>query len=92
MVDPVFSAVGRKTQWVGAAGAGSRIKLLVNAWLAFLVEGAAETLALSDRMGIGHDVLAGALEGGPLASGLAMAKLSKMDAAISSPSSHWSGP
>jgi 3-hydroxyisobutyrate dehydrogenase-like beta-hydroxyacid dehydrogenase len=52
---------------------------LANAWLAFLVEGAAETLALSDRMGIGHDVLAGALEGGPLASGLAMAKMSKMD-------------
>ena len=79
VVDPVFSAIGRKTQWVGAAGAGSRLKLLVNAWLAFLVEGAAETLALSDRMGIGHDVLAGAIEGGPLASGLAMAKLSKMD-------------
>ncbi len=78
-VDPVFSAIGRKTQWVGAAGDGSRIKLLVNAWLAFQVEGAAETLALSDRMGIGHDQLAGALEGGPLASGLAMAKLSKME-------------
>jgi 3-hydroxyisobutyrate dehydrogenase len=79
VVDPVFSAIGRKTQWVGAAGAGSRIKLLVNAWLAFLVEGAAETLALSDRLGIGHDVLTAALDGGPLASGLAMAKLSKMD-------------
>jgi 3-hydroxyisobutyrate dehydrogenase len=79
VVDPVFSAIGRKTQWVGAAGAGSRIKLLVNSWLAFLVEGAAETLALSDRLGIGHDVLTAALDGGPLASGLAMAKLSKMD-------------
>ncbi len=78
-VDPVFSAIGRKTLWVGAAGAGSRLKLLVNAWLAFLVEGAAETLALSDRMGIGHDVLTGAIEGGPLASGLAMAKMAKMD-------------
>jgi 3-hydroxyisobutyrate dehydrogenase len=78
-VDPVFFAIGRKTQWVGPAGNGSRIKLLVNAWLAFQVEGAAETLALSDRMGIGHDQLAGALEGGPLASGLAMAKLSKME-------------
>jgi 3-hydroxyisobutyrate dehydrogenase len=78
-VDPVFSAIGRKTQWVGAAGDGSRLKLLVNAWLAFQVEGAAETLALSDRMGIGHDQLAAALEGGPLASVLAMAKLSKME-------------
>jgi 3-hydroxyisobutyrate dehydrogenase len=80
VVDPVFSAIGRKTQWVGTAGAGSRLKLVVNGWLAFLVEGAAEALALADRMGIGHDQLAAAVEGGPLASGLAMAKLAKMDA------------
>ncbi len=79
MVDPVFSAIGRKTQWVGRAGAGSRLKLVVNAWLAFLVEGAAEALALADRMGIGHVQLTAAVDGGPLASGLAMAKLAKMD-------------
>lgn len=78
VVDPVFSAIGRKTQWVGPAGAGSRLKLVVNGWLAFLVEGAAETLALADRVGIGRDELTAALEGGPLASGLAMAKLAKM--------------
>ena len=30
-------------------------------------------------MGIGHDLLTGAIEGGPLASGLAMAKMAKMD-------------
>lgn len=79
VVDPVFSAVGRKTQWSGPAGNGSRLKVLVNTWLAFLVEGAAETLALCDRLGIEHDQLASALEGGPLASGLGMAKLNKMD-------------
>ena len=79
VVDPVFSAIGRKTQWVGPAGAGSRLKLVVNGWLAFLVEGAAEALALADRMGIGHDQLTAAVDGGPLASGLAMAKLAKMD-------------
>ncbi|HEY1465705.1 MAG TPA: NAD(P)-dependent oxidoreductase [Acidimicrobiales bacterium] len=78
VVDPVFAALGRKTQWVGPAGAGSRLKLVVNGWLAFLVEGAAETLALADRVGIGHDELTAALEGGPLASGLGMAKLAKM--------------
>jgi 3-hydroxyisobutyrate dehydrogenase len=80
VVDPVFSAMGRKTQWSGPAGNGSRLKVLVNTWLAFLVEGAAETLALCDRLGIEHDQLASALEGGPLASGLGMAKLKKMDA------------
>jgi 3-hydroxyisobutyrate dehydrogenase len=79
IVDPVFSVLGRRTQWVGPAGAGSRLKLVVNAWLAFLVEGAAETIALADRIGIGHDQLTAALEGGPLASGLGMAKLAKMD-------------
>ena len=78
VVDPIFSAIGRKTQWVGPAGAGSRLKLVVNGWLAFLVEGAAETLALADRVGIGRDELTAALEGGPLASSLAMAKLAKM--------------
>jgi 3-hydroxyisobutyrate dehydrogenase len=78
VVDPVFAAIGRGTQWVGPAGAGSRLKLVVNGWLAFLVEGAAETLALADRVGIGHDELTAALEGGPLASGLGMAKLAKM--------------
>jgi 3-hydroxyisobutyrate dehydrogenase len=79
VIDPVFSAMGRKTQWSGPAGNGSRLKVLVNTWLAFLVEGAAETLALCDRMGVEHDQLASALEGGPLASGLGMAKLKKMD-------------
>ena len=79
VVDPVFAAIGRKTQWLGPAGNGSRLKVLVNTWLAFLVEGAAETLALCDRLGIEHEQLASALEGGPLASGLGMAKLAKMD-------------
>jgi 3-hydroxyisobutyrate dehydrogenase len=79
VIDPVFSAIGRATQWSGPAGNGSRLKVLVNTWLAFLVEGAAETLALCDRFGVEHDQLASALEGGPLASGLGMAKLKKMD-------------
>jgi 3-hydroxyisobutyrate dehydrogenase len=79
LVDPVFAAIGRKAQWSGPAGNGSRLKVLVNTWLAFLVEGAAETLALCDRLGVEHDRLAAALDGGPLASGLGMAKLAKMD-------------
>jgi 3-hydroxyisobutyrate dehydrogenase-like beta-hydroxyacid dehydrogenase len=32
IAQPVFSAVGRKTVWLGEAGYGSRMKLVVNAY------------------------------------------------------------
>src|SRR6202042_844692 len=41
--DPVFSVLGRKTTWLGAAGQGSRMKLVVNSYLCFLVEGGARS-------------------------------------------------
>jgi 3-hydroxyisobutyrate dehydrogenase len=44
IVQPVFSAIGRKTVWLGQAGQGSRMKLVVNAYLSFLIEGVAEAL------------------------------------------------
>ena len=34
--------------------------------MSVLTEGAAETMALADRLGIGHPQLAGVTEGGPL--------------------------
>src|ERR1700722_8750618 len=43
---PVVDAVGRKKTWLGAAGQGSRMKLVVNSYLCFLVEGVAEALEL----------------------------------------------
>ncbi len=46
-VDPVLEAVGQKTIWAGAAGAGSRLKLAANAWVLTVVEGVAESLALT---------------------------------------------
>src|SRR4051794_15486868 len=49
--DPVFDAVGKKTVWLGEAGAGTRMKLVVNAWLVTLVEGLAETVALAEALG-----------------------------------------
>ncbi|MDB5067377.1 MAG: NAD(P)-dependent oxidoreductase [Chloroflexi bacterium] len=76
---PVFAALGRRSLWLGAAGAGSRMKLVLNTWLAFQVEGAAECAALADGLGVPHPGLLEALAGGPLASGLALAKLAKID-------------
>ena len=46
-VKPVFSAIGRKTVWLGDVGQGSQVKLVVNAYMSILIEGVAETMELS---------------------------------------------
>jgi 3-hydroxyisobutyrate dehydrogenase len=76
---PVFDVLGRKTVWLGQAGHGSQVKLVVNAYMSILIEGVAETMELADRLGIGHQQLAEAIEGGPLDAPIADAKLHKMD-------------
>jgi 3-hydroxyisobutyrate dehydrogenase len=78
-LDPVFGAIGRKTVWLGDAGAGSRMKLAVNAYMSVLIEGAAEALELAQRLGIEPDKLEEAIEGGPLDAPIADAKLHKME-------------
>jgi 3-hydroxyisobutyrate dehydrogenase len=78
-VRPVFDIIGRKTVWLGAAGRGSQMKLVVNAYLSILIEGVAETMELADRLDIGHQQLAEVIEGGPLDAPLADAKFHKMD-------------
>jgi 3-hydroxyisobutyrate dehydrogenase len=67
--------------WLGSAGTGSRMKLVLNTWLAFEVEAAAEAAAVATRLGIAPRVLAAALDGNPVASPLAAAKLAKIQSA-----------
>jgi 3-hydroxyisobutyrate dehydrogenase len=76
---PVFSAIGRKTVWLGPAGQGSRMKLAVNAYMSTLIEGVAEALELAGRLGIDAGQLEEAIEGGPLDAPIADAKLHKME-------------
>ena len=64
-VGPVFAAIGRKTVWLGEAGKGSQLKLVVNAYMSILIEGVAEALELADRLGIAHEQLEDVIEGGP---------------------------
>jgi 3-hydroxyisobutyrate dehydrogenase len=78
-VGPVFSAIGRKTVWLGEAGQGSRMKLAVNAYMSILIEGVAEALELASQLGIEDSKLAEAIEGGPLDAPIADAKLHKME-------------
>ena len=78
VASPAFAAIGRKTVWLGAAGQGSRMKLVVNSYLSFLIEGVAEALELGRRLGIDPAGLDAVLEGGPLDAPLADAKLHKI--------------
>ena len=55
------------------------MKLVVNAYMSFLIEGAAEALELADRLGVEHSTLAEAIEGGPLDAPIVDAKLHKME-------------
>jgi 3-hydroxyisobutyrate dehydrogenase len=64
--DAVFGVVGRRTMWVGEAGTATRLKLVCNAWLLALVEGAAESLALAEGLGLDPALLLEAVGGGPL--------------------------
>jgi 3-hydroxyisobutyrate dehydrogenase len=65
-VQPILDAVGRRTMWVGEAGAGSRLKLVTNAWIVAVVEGAAETIALAEGLGLDPSLFLDAIENGPL--------------------------
>ena len=52
-VRPVFDAIGSKTQWVGETpGDSSRLKLAVNAWIATVVNGVAQSIALARGLGV----------------------------------------
>jgi 3-hydroxyisobutyrate dehydrogenase len=49
---PVFDAVGARTLWLGPAGAGSRLKVVVNAWLMSTNVALAETITLAEDLGL----------------------------------------
>jgi 3-hydroxyisobutyrate dehydrogenase len=73
-VQPMFEAIGRKTLWVGPAGSGTRLKLVLNDWLASLTEGMAETIALTEALGLDPQLFIEAIDDGPLGSPYAEAK------------------
>lgn len=84
-LEPVFGAVGQRTRWLGQAGAGSRFKLVTNTWLVFLIEGAAEVMALADSLGVDRDAVLALLGEGRMASPVAAGKARKMASGDDSP-------
>jgi 3-hydroxyisobutyrate dehydrogenase len=73
-LEPLFGAVGERTVWVGEAGAGSRMKLVVNTWLALATEAVASALSLA------HRLVLETLDGSPLVSAWQAAKLRRIAA------------
>jgi 3-hydroxyisobutyrate dehydrogenase len=73
-VKPVFDAVGSKTVELGEAGEGTRLKLVLNAWLAALVDSLAETIAFAEAIDVDPSRFLGAIEGGPLGPAYAQLK------------------
>jgi 3-hydroxyisobutyrate dehydrogenase len=77
-VAPLFDAIGQRTIWVGAVGAGSRLKLVNNVWLAFESEAVATSLALARRLGLQTRTVVDALGGSSLVSPWRAAKLQRI--------------
>lgn len=77
-VAPLFQALGRHTFWAGAVGAGSRLKLVNNTWLAFGAEAVAASVALARRLGLETETVVDVLGGGTLVSPWQAAKLQRI--------------
>lgn len=79
-VTPLFDALGHRTIWVGAAGAGTRLKLVNNTWLAFAAEAVAASVALARQLGLATETVVDGLDGSPIVSAWQAAKLQRIAA------------
>jgi 3-hydroxyisobutyrate dehydrogenase len=64
--EPVFDAIGSRTIRLGEAGAGTRLKLVVNTWLNGFVAALASAIALALALGVDPEQFLAAIEGGPM--------------------------
>jgi len=76
---PVFSALGQKTIRWERAGTGSRMKLVLNTWLAVLGEGIAETAVLAQSLGVSLDDVSTCIGFTALDAPWALSKLGKIE-------------
>jgi 3-hydroxyisobutyrate dehydrogenase len=64
--EALFDAVGAKTVRLGEAGAGTRLKLVLNHWLLALVDALAETIDLAESIDVDPRTFLETISGGPL--------------------------
>jgi 3-hydroxyisobutyrate dehydrogenase len=82
----VFEPLAKRVLWVGSAGAGSKLKLVANAWLIGLVGALAEAIALAQATGTDPSLFLEAIKGGSTGAPLAETKGRAMIAAEFPPS------
>jgi 3-hydroxyisobutyrate dehydrogenase len=73
-VETLCEPIAARVRWLGAAGAGSRIKLVVNSWVLNTVTATAQALALADGLGVEPRLFLELIAGGPLDLAYAHAK------------------
>lgn len=71
---PLFDAIGRRTLRLGAAGAGTRMKLVANDWIVGCVAVLAETMALAQALDVDAELLLDAIAGTAVDMGYAQVK------------------
>lgn len=84
--DAVFEPLAKRVLWVGPAGAGSKLKLVANAWLIGMVGALAEAIALAQCTGADPALFLEAIKGGSAAAPVAEVKGRAMMAAEFPPS------
>ncbi len=72
--EPVFDAISQKAVWLGEAGAGTRMKLVINSWLLSLVEGLAETIAFAEGIDVDPAQFLETISGSPIDNAYAQMK------------------
>ena len=66
LCEPVFEAVSRGHVWLGEAGLGTRLKLVVNGWILCTIENLAETFVLAQTLGLDPRRFLEAISGGAM--------------------------
>jgi 3-hydroxyisobutyrate dehydrogenase len=74
----VFAAIAQRVEWVGPAGDGTRLKLVVNNWLHALLGSLAETIAFARALDVDPRQFLRAIEGGPIGAPYAQLKGASM--------------
>lgn len=73
-VAPVFDVVGSRTIWIDTVGHASRLKLVINAWIAALTAALAESVALAEHLDVDPRQFLDAIEGGAVGAPYAQIK------------------
>ncbi|MBW3605207.1 MAG: NAD(P)-dependent oxidoreductase [Actinobacteria bacterium] len=73
-VQPVFDVVGSRTLWLDTPGQASRLKLVINNWIAALTGALAESIALADHLELDPRSFLDAIDGGTVGAPYAQIK------------------